>query len=224
MVGEIPKATQMVWEVNGGDVNTAKFFTWPADRALSIGTSHLCGCTSMVIISRRGVYVTHYWESISFAPENHWRLSPEETDDELFERTVIEPIQKGKNGGAPGYPLEQNKLESSRIGNRERDNIRAFLVRPNTAFRLRLMSKYEQKWALIKKTVGGIVRPLDPTTQAGSSKWQEIIYRRLDNDDDALNDLANGKVLVKYDPDHEGKKKVILWVEKNKVYEDEWDY
>ncbi|EGO55024.1 hypothetical protein NEUTE1DRAFT_117640, partial [Neurospora tetrasperma FGSC 2508] len=57
MVNEIAQATQMVWQVpTGTDVNTALFTPFDGKEAISVGTSHLCGCTSMVIISQRGVY------------------------------------------------------------------------------------------------------------------------------------------------------------------------
>lgn len=222
MVNEIPEATQMVWEVpEGTDVNTAIFTRFDAKNPISVGTSHLCGCTSMVIISQRGVYASHYWENIAFVPDKAFRLTHEETDDEVFERTVIDPIKNGKNLRTR---VEQHKLDASKIGNQESDNIRAFLVHPNKAYRNDLMGDYEQKWARIMNTVGGIISLLDPNTEGGRSRWQEVTYGRLSSKSRLLNTKANGKVLVKYDPNHEGKKKVVLWVETNKVYEYEWDY
>lgn len=220
MVTEIPEATQMVWEVPPGtDVNTAIFTRFDGKNALSVGTSHLCGCTSLIIISQRGVYAAHYWENIAFVTDEAFRLTAQETDEEVFERTVIGPIKNGKNLRTR---VEQHKLEASKIGNQESDKVRAFLVRPNKAYKNDLMGEYERKWARIKETVGGIIGLLDPKTEGGRGRWQEVIYGRLSNRSRLLNTKANGKVLVKYDPNHEGRKKVVLWVEKNKIYEHEW--
>lgn len=221
MVNEIAQATQMVWQVpKGTDVNTALFTPFDGKEAISVGTSHLCGCTSMVIISQRGVYTTHYWETISFDTADDWRIRPSETDDQVFERTVITPLQKGASRRTI---ISQEKLDPRKIGNEESDNIRAFLVRPNAPADDTKMGDYERRWDRIKRTVGSIVSLLNPYTEAGKARWQEVIYNPLGNDDRNLDDKANGRVLIKYDPDHEGKKKVILWVEKNKIYEHEWN-
>ena len=61
-------AWPIVWKYRSSDVNTASFEEF-GDKEFSFQTSLLRGCTVLAIISRRGVYITHYWESISFAPE-----------------------------------------------------------------------------------------------------------------------------------------------------------
>ncbi|KAL0465086.1 hypothetical protein QR685DRAFT_148569 [Neurospora intermedia] len=223
MFHEIPKATQMVWEVpEGTDVNTALFTPFDGKEAVSVGTSHLCGCTSLVIISQRGVYSTHYWETISFDPDDDFRLTVKgvkETNEQVFVRTVLTPLQKGASRRTV---ISQEKLDPRKIGNAEGDNIRAFLVRPDGPANDQYVEDYQQKWARIKSTVGGIVSLLDPNTEGGRARWQEVIYEPTDNQG-VLDNQANGRILIKYDPDHEGKKKVILWVEKNKIYEHEWN-
>ncbi|ESA41812.1 hypothetical protein GE21DRAFT_9704 [Neurospora crassa] len=223
MFNEIPKATQMVWEVpEGTDVNTALFTPFDGNEAISVGTSHLCGCTSLVIISQRGVYTTHYWENISFDPDDDFRLTVKgvkETNEQVFVRTVLTPLQ---NGASRRTVVSQEKLDPRKIGNAEGDNIRAFLVRPDGPANDQYVEDYRQKWSRIKSTVGGIVSLLDPNTEAGRARWQEVIYEPTDNQR-VLANQANGRILIKYDPDHEGKKKVILWVERNKIYEHEWN-
>lgn len=213
----------MVWEVpEGTDVNTALFTPFDGKEAVSVGTSHLCGCTSLVIISQRGVYSTHYWESISFDPDDDFRLTVngvKETNEQVFVRTVLTPLQKGASRRTV---ISQEKLDPRKIGNAEGDNIRAFLVRPDGPANDQYVEDYQQKWARIKSTVGGIVSLLDPNTEGGRARWQEVIYEPTDNQG-VLDNQANGRILIKYDPDHEGKKKVILWVEKNKIYEHEWN-
>lgn len=72
MIRETAPSSSMqsiVWQKQGSDINTA-FIKKYGRNAFSLGTMGLCGCTSMWIISRSGVYGTHYWESISFSPDN----------------------------------------------------------------------------------------------------------------------------------------------------------
>jgi len=35
----------------------------------SYAAARLQGCTMLVVISRKGTYMAHYWESISFDPD-----------------------------------------------------------------------------------------------------------------------------------------------------------
>jgi hypothetical protein len=65
----------IVWQSVGGrgtDFNTAMYTAIGANQAISLGVKHLCGCTTLVIISRTGVYMAHYWESIAFSLEPEW--------------------------------------------------------------------------------------------------------------------------------------------------------
>jgi hypothetical protein len=85
----------IVWdkEVNGEpeDMATSMFEQF-GDEAFSLGTGFLCGCTTLVIISRRGVYTGHYWESISFSPDPAWEATYD-TPEKAFRRTVIRGLE-----------------------------------------------------------------------------------------------------------------------------------
>jgi hypothetical protein len=90
---ELPEAVSIAWQVTtGNDMNTAIYQSLldPKDpkkyaAAFSCGTMGLCGCTTLVVVSRKGVYATHCWESISFAPDEKWRKPKgKETDDEIL--------------------------------------------------------------------------------------------------------------------------------------------
>ncbi|KAE8410469.1 hypothetical protein BDV36DRAFT_302730 [Aspergillus pseudocaelatus] len=182
----------------------------------STGTAHLSGCTTMYIISRKGVYATHWWENVSFAPDPIWRNSPDQTDDEIFQATVIDML---RNGGRYHPKLDKNLIED--------DYIRAYLIRPATAYNEGPDGVgYTQRWAQIRTTVGELVPKLQDT-----SLWTEIPYNALDNDDPDLDeqDGTSGKNLFKYDPLHIFESGVkgplaMLWVEDKLTpyHEDHW--
>ena len=57
---------------NVGDMSTSviqAFSDLQANEEFSTGTAGLKGCTTLYIISRTGVFASHYWESISFSPD-----------------------------------------------------------------------------------------------------------------------------------------------------------
>lgn len=231
MLEEVPKADSFVWRAAAGDdMNTAilKTFDGPDNRdpatdkilPFSVGTSGLCGCTSLVIVSRKGVYATHYWENISFSPDPVWRLNTKEKIMEVFERTVTRPLREGEG---TGDNQDQAKLDPTKLDD---DNIRAYLVHPDRRCGpSSYLDGYRRQWDAIKTTVGEIIPALKPSAKDDPTpdRWKEIIYQRQE-DDDILFTTAAGHVLFKFDPDHEGKKKAALWVEgqKEPYHDDSW--
>lgn len=90
-----------VWEkkVNGDieDMATSMFSEFKG-QAFSLGPGFLCGCTTMVIVSHRGVYMGRYWESISFSPDDDW-VDHYGSSYDCFQNTVIEGLTKGIGKG-----------------------------------------------------------------------------------------------------------------------------
>lgn len=221
MVAQVPRAHPIVWRIQRGtDINTAIIKEF-GNRAVSISTNGLCGCTSLWIISRKGVYATHYWESISFAPDVDQRLTARETNKQVFERTVLEPLRHGMqiNGRKAQDALDPAIAD---------DHTKAYIVHPERSCGPRSRPDgYRNQWNEIKRVVGEIIPALEPN--ANAARWEEVEYIRNDRDDMAsLFGTASGHVLFKYDPDAhgdgEGKKKAVLWVEAKKEpwHNDEW--
>ncbi|KPM40776.1 hypothetical protein AK830_g5791 [Neonectria ditissima] len=220
MLSEVPKAQQIVWQIpKGTDINTAVSRSFgDSRRGFSLGTMGLCGCTSVWIISRSGVYASHFWESISFSPDDIWRRVKSETNTQVFQRTVIQPMKDGETNDK-GRKM-QDKVDVGILGND--DSVRAYIVHPERSCYANNQNAYRPKWDLIKTTVGEIIPALDPATH--DDRWNEPIYQRKDRDDDALFTSSAGRVLFKYDPNHQGKKKATLWVEGREEpwHDDEW--
>ncbi|EED17204.1 hypothetical protein TSTA_022580 [Talaromyces stipitatus ATCC 10500] len=121
----------IVWDkdVNGEpeDMATSKFEQF-GDKAFSLGTGFLCGYTTLAIISRKGVYTGHYWDSISFSPDQAW-IDEYGSAEEAFRRTVILGLTQGvgRNRRIP----EQVSLRNQ-AGKFEDNYIRAYLRIPDT--------------------------------------------------------------------------------------------
>jgi hypothetical protein len=194
-----------------------KFSSLGPGEQFSTGVSGLSGCTTMYIISRTGVYATHWWENVSFDPDAEWRDPPDQTNDDLFQTTVIDVI---RNGGTY-HP----KLDASLIAD---DSIRAYLVRPTQTSLEAGPSDvgYPDQWQQIRDTVGDIIPALKD-----ASRWKDCPYVALNNDDPRLfaPSGTNGKSVFKYDPAHklgngQTTRKAALWVEDEIVpkHDDQW--
>ncbi|KAK1470943.1 hypothetical protein CTAM01_16699 [Colletotrichum tamarilloi] len=205
----------IVWEVSPGtDANKAIFRKFGRN-SFSLGTNGLCGCSSLWIISRKGVYATHYWESISFAPEKEW-INPGETNAEVFERTVIDGLKSGT--AVKGKPM-QARLDRDEIAD---DHIKAYLVHPQRTWKNTpaAVDGYRVQWNRIKDTVKAIIPEL-----ASDDKWEEVIYNRLRGNDRQLFETALGHVLFQFSPDDQEKRKAALWVERRRqpYHDDAWE-
>jgi hypothetical protein len=197
----------IIWRSDTGnnvvsDTATAWFYEFKkqAKKAFSVGTGGLCGCTTLAIISRKGVYMGHYWESLSFAPEGE-DLEPFGTVEKAFQATVIDGLKKGVTG-------QQKPLKASQI---EDEYIRAYLMIPTESWD-GVDNGYRDMWDELKKTVGELV----PTLK-NEELWTRIRYSALDNDIPSqaqeLETTARGRILVKFDPDENKKKRAALWIE-----------
>ena len=58
----------------------------------------------------------------------------------------------------------------------------------------------------------GTVPPPGP---APKNRWTEVKYDALNNGNPLLQTTARGRVLFKFDPNENGKKRAALWVEQN---------
>ncbi|RMJ20767.1 hypothetical protein PHISP_08363 [Aspergillus sp. HF37] len=220
---ELPRVTEPIVPheeaPSAADMSTAVMKTFGSVKRrqqYSTGTAHLSGCTTMYLISRKGVYATRWWENVSFSPDDEWRDPGDRTDEEMFQATVLDMLTTGGNY----HP----KLDADLI---EDDFIRAYLIHPTTTYHEGPGDVgYPDQWEAIRTTVGELV----PTLQ-DASRWTDIPYKALDDDDDVLNADAGtaGKNLFKYDPMHtfeSGQKGplAMLWAESEitPYHQDEW--
>jgi hypothetical protein len=122
----------VVWQIGNtkdpSDVNTAVYRDFKKERSLVM--IRLQGCTGLAIVGRKGVYMAHYWENISFAPDKTQKL-PGESNDEAFKRTVLDGLRKGIS--YPGKTQQMPLTNFARdIGDKD-DHLMAYLIRPMKA-------------------------------------------------------------------------------------------
>ena len=184
------------------------------DEALSLGTGYLCGCTTLVIISRLSVYIGHYWENISFDPDRAW-LDVYDTAQRAFQQTVIKGLTQGVR---PNSRIPEQVSLRNQARYFEDNYIHAYLMIPD-ADSNDVPDNYRPQWNAMRETVNRFV----PTLATGD-RWREVTYSPLQNFDPDLDSTAQGRLLFKFDPDHNGKRKATLWIERQAIpyHDDEW--
>jgi hypothetical protein len=183
------------------------------DKAFSMGTDGLRGCTTLVIISRKAVYMAHYWESISFNPDPEW-VEEYGSPEACFQQTVIKGLTKGT-----GPPSNREQVSLKGYADKFQDPyVHAYLMIPSMT-NDDIPDGYQDKWELIKQTVNSFM----PNLSTGD-RWTEVTYEALPENDPELGDTAMGRILFKYDPDENDKRRAALWVERNAVpyHNDMW--
>ncbi|KAF2104453.1 hypothetical protein NA57DRAFT_51277 [Rhizodiscina lignyota] len=154
---------------------------------VTTGVIGLRGCTSAVVISQAGAWISHFWEVPSFDKEQQF---PTETQDEVFTRTVLDAISSGDGSNllsglgeltCQGHifdPMYQPQAYVFTLRNRETPEQEGNLQYP----------RYVQA---IKAQIGLLIPSLDPNgipvhdyDSGGGSTWQD----------------SYGKVLIEYDP------------------------
>jgi hypothetical protein len=122
----------VVWRIGNQndptDVNTAVYRDFRKERSLVM--THLQGCTGLAIIGRKAVYMSHYWENLSFAPDKKLKLKGE-SDEEAFKRTVLDGLRKGVTYPGKAQQLSLTKF-AQEFGDKD-ENLRAYLIRPMKA-------------------------------------------------------------------------------------------
>lgn len=79
---------------------------------------------------------------------------------------------------------------------------------------------YRNRWDQIKSKVGEYLPRLAPALDAQGQeinpKWKEYRYDAVDGLNEDVHRLTpTGKILIKYDPEDHGKKRLAIWIEGN---------
>ncbi|KAI4681953.1 hypothetical protein J4E81_009715 [Alternaria sp. BMP 2799] len=232
IVAETGEAEAVVWGQRDGngdenefDTNTSIFdqFKFFQENQMSQGTSHLMGCTMLVIVSRRGVWMGHFWENISFDTDHdhHFWDKYKGDQDKIFTETVIKGMRNGKGRG-------RNKQQDSLRLNADKfkdNHVRAYLIHPET--NADESGDYREYWDKMKEEACIYLPKLREPT-----RWKEHAYEPTD-DNNILDETPRGRLLFKYDSKHlrigpsaDGtpftEHRVMLWSETKELHEDGW--
>ena len=165
---------------------------------------------------------------MAFAPDPIF-ITEYGTEEACFEQTVIQGLQSGIVGSNPDKP-EQESLTEKAATIIAGGNIKAYLMvldkKYNYDENFAGLDAYKAKWVKIQSTVGEIIPALkDDNPATPNPLWSQISYEAVDESQYArLDNTALGKVLFKYDPDHQGQKKAALWVgdDFTDLHNDQW--
>ncbi|KAI0107997.1 hypothetical protein F4776DRAFT_668073 [Hypoxylon sp. NC0597] len=101
MAGEVATAYDNADSHNIGvrlGTGTTSSYILFAGVARSIAISGLHGCSSLIVVSKRGAWVNHMWETPSFSPDPSIIPPPtKEMQLAIFQQTVIAAIHRGHN-------------------------------------------------------------------------------------------------------------------------------
>lgn len=177
----------------------------------------------MVLVSKRAIYFGHYWENVGFSLDPVWE-DTYPTQEIAFDQTIRKGLQQG---------IENRRVreQASLLANAallDDDSLHGFLMIPRRGFQpaedlsglVEVDDAYRAAWDEMKAIVHQILPRLDPADQ---SKWTEYRYDAT-NDEDILYDTVNGKILFKYDPDHHGQKKTLLYLEDQRQGAGSWEW
>lgn len=188
------------------------------EKAFSMATPGLCGCTVLAIVSRSAVYIAHYWENISFWADDVF-LKPQGTfrnQDDAFQKTVIKGLTEG--AGRARTPEQVRLKDKAKLND---PSVRAYLMIPNKNSDGK-EDPYRNYWNQIRAKAREFVPALT------DANIREIQYTPHPGEDELLDTTAAGKFLFKYDPDANGEadgtKRAAIWIEGNKtpVHDDTW--
>jgi hypothetical protein len=219
------------------EMNNALYRGFNKNKEISVVGRELQGCTVLAIVSRKGVYVGHYWENIAFAPDQEQLevkdkegvLIWTETPDQIFQRTVIEGLRKG-------IKIQQDSLTKYAPALTD-DHVQAYLIRPRISqpraeqiendpgSAIPLPDGYEQQWQLMRNEV---VSQIPKIGEPG--RWTEVIYDAIDHKP-TLETTGKGRMLLMYDPvstaitsrRQKPQRLVKIWSETKEIHSDTWE-
>ena len=209
------------------DMDTSKVIPFKSVNPVSMGTDGLCGCTALVIVSKKGCFMGHFWESISFDSDEFWK-EYYGGDEEAFEETVIKGIRDGVK--------ISNRVEQQSLTHHKNlfagDDTRAYLMVP-TATQHKdpelYETHYEARWAKMRETVGEVLPVLKNVDNWETYKYVPV--REQEKQAKELGEKARGTILLKYDPkdvykvgeQKKTRKRMVMWMERKQMFDIKWD-
>lgn len=186
-----------------------------------------------MIYSRKGVYAGHYWEDIGFNLNKELQGDLYANKEEAFQVSVLDALRDGVTDDEGAKEHQSLSEVAERITDK---HIRAFLIIPETGeaeVGIGPEDPYRDEWDRMKESITEIIPAL-----ADEDKWTEHQYSPVQREEvrwgtdpktqepkiehDPLEEEARGKVLVKYDGWHRGRKKAMIWVERELIWSDDW--
>ncbi len=203
MVQEVAAARKVIHDDTVSTASYKRFGRKPT----SFGISELSGCTTLVVVSRTGAYIGHYFENLSFDPDPD---VPYGGDPEAaFQNTVLNGLEFGIK--------RRNKIDQDSL-KAHAHNLqggRAFLIVPVNGPDDQQMP-YQNMWNRMQRSVQAMVPGVS---------FQVVTYVALNRGDPLLESSYRGRFLFKHDAAHQSndpRQLVKIWHEATEIYTDAW--
>lgn len=200
------------------DVNTALFRKY-GDVPISLSTFDLHGCSCLAIVSRKGVYMSHYWESIAYSPDKKQMKAEGTNQPDLFEKFVLSGLRDGIKGAKI---TEQASLRNN-AQLFDDDHTYAYLIHPAPKGGNR--NGYQVEAQKIRTVVEELVPKIK-----NSGRFILHPYAVQPKKSIRMKTSA-GRALFLYDPREAvppqrgyTTAKIMLWSETRVIHQDQWDY
>lgn len=203
----------------GDQTSTTVQQTFDQTNKYELGTGGLVGCTVLTVVSRRGVFMAHFFESLAFSRPTKKQLEDEGEDPAAYPKldftgqvtNLIDQSRGATKGLGPSLDVS--------LFNQDGDNTQAFIMTPRkwggSAGQWQFTNRVGQIQAQVQALLTGIVTAV-PVTD----------YVRLNMADPAqeaqLYTNARGSAFFQYDPDNRGSQGWRLFYEQVLVSEDGW--
>lgn len=158
----------------------------------------MCGCTSLIVVSEKATYFTHYFEDLAFCAD-----APKSSD---FQRQVLGALEDGTS--------TQESLRHHASDFRDQTGLAAFIMTPTTgkSSSLQYKSKIARLQSKVDEIIGLTPKIISYVPEDGATSKQ-------------LLKNALGTALFQYDPKQnkdDPKALTKVWIEKSEEYSHTW--
>lgn len=168
------------------------------EEPVSWAVKEMCGCSALIVVSEKAVYVTHYFEDLAFCGTNDRPAN--------LKREILDPLEHGA--------LNHRSLAGHAVDFRDQAGLAAFIMTPTKEDSGAL--QYEGSIRKLKDKVNSLIGMV-PTVIP--YKAEDCDYSR------ELGTNALGTGLFQYDPQRQGnrsQKLAKVWIERKEVYSHAW--
>lgn len=192
------------------------------------GVEGLQGCTSVMVIAKRAIWMTHFWEipgflNVGVDPNTNQLIPDTETPitDTQFRDRVLNFFRFGGFANSQSFPSLQQSAGPNQVFGINSEILKILVIHPRTSTAsgegdLRYPVQVQQ----IVSEINGILPNVEPVV---------IDYVAIDSEQ-AQHELKHGTVLVQYDPNQkppgqQDRKAIVkVWVQGDQVEGDiTWD-
>ncbi|KAI1417120.1 hypothetical protein F5Y13DRAFT_204459 [Hypoxylon sp. FL1857] len=194
-IWEVPHVDREVTEfgIVENDESTADFLAFK-NHQFTMGVKGMCGCTSVVILSKVGAYMTHFWQRY---------FDSNEVSLKAFQSLVIDELKGTSKRGNRIVSIPELPCES-----RENPSANDIQVAIYTPFNTADPSKYAKYPDHVERIKQVLVEEITGLKKGDIKVVGYVSREKVSNE----LDKSDGKLVVVYDPEVEkGKAAYMMW-------------